>query len=357
MRPAQGGVIYVAAVSGGKTPEERPSEAGPATPPRTAPVATVTTEISGVVTVDAGSQTGSEARTAGSAESPGATKGAVYRIQPDGLWDTIWESADDLPYDLPLETNGSVLVGTGPKGKLFRIEGEPPRATLLGRVGAQQVTHLLPAGQGDTLASTANPGTIVRLGPGRAARGTFESEVRDAQTVSSWGTISWKASVAPGSRLELFTRSGNSQTPDDTWSAWSGPYQNADGDQILSPKARFLQWKAVLSGGEVEPRADVRHRRLSAAQPPARRVVNHRYIRRARCSRNRTRPASSRLPATTTLPATRAPSPSPAAPRRASRHPGPGARPPHVPEGAADVPVEGARTATTTTRVRRSLPP
>jgi hypothetical protein len=59
--------------------------------------------------------------------------------------------------------------------------------------------------------------------------------------------------MQPGSQLELFTRSGNSRTPDDTWSAWSGPYKNADGDQVLSPKARYLQWKAVFGGVQASP--------------------------------------------------------------------------------------------------------
>jgi hypothetical protein len=43
-------------------------------------------------------------------------KGAVYRISPDGPWDVIWESKDDTPYDVALEADGSVLVGTGTFG-------------------------------------------------------------------------------------------------------------------------------------------------------------------------------------------------------------------------------------------------
>jgi len=46
----------------------------------------------------------------------------------------------------------------------------------------------------------------------------------------------------------LFTRSGNTETPDDTWSVWSAAYTNAEGSSITSPKARYLQWRAVLTG-------------------------------------------------------------------------------------------------------------
>ena len=38
------------------------------------------------------------------------------------------------------------------------------------------------------------------------------------------------------------------QTPDETWSAWSAAYTNAEGSPITSPKTRYLQWRAVLTG-------------------------------------------------------------------------------------------------------------
>jgi hypothetical protein len=47
--------------------------------------------------------------------------------------------------------------------------------------------------------------------------------------------------------VQLFTRSGNTATPDDTWSAWSQAYTRAGGESITSPNARYLQWRAVLS--------------------------------------------------------------------------------------------------------------
>ena len=66
--------------------------------------------------------------------------------------------------------------------------------------------------------------------------------------VSTWGAISWRGTTPSGSRVEISTRSGNTETPDDTWSAWSPAYTVADGSPITSPKARYLQWRAVLTG-------------------------------------------------------------------------------------------------------------
>jgi hypothetical protein len=58
--------------------------------------------------------------------------------------------------------------------------------------------------------------------------------------------IRWRASAAPG-EVTVFTRSGNTATPDETWSTWSKAYENPGGEQIVSPNARYLQWRAVLA--------------------------------------------------------------------------------------------------------------
>ena len=177
-------------------------------------------------------------------------KGAIFRIRPDGLWDTLWEAADDWPFDLLIDADGSLLVGTGKEGKIFRLSGDPARATLLARVPARQVTSLIRDSSGRIIAATSNPGKVFSLASTRAAAGTYDSDVRDAGTVATWGVIRWRAAARPG-EVEVFTRSGNTATPDETWSAWSKPYTVAEGERITSPNARYLQWRAGLKGEAV----------------------------------------------------------------------------------------------------------
>jgi hypothetical protein len=151
------------------------------------------------------------------------------------------------------DAQNNLVVGTGRGGKLFSLTGEPMTATLLMQASAQQVTGFARDAKGTIYYATSNPGKIFRLSPQRAAEGTYTSTVRDAQQVSDWGTLSWRATVPAGARVDVFTRSGNTSTPDDTWSAWAGPYQHAEGDEITSPNARYLQWKAVLAGKQASP--------------------------------------------------------------------------------------------------------
>ena len=250
------GNIYLAALTGRTTSTSQPP--APSTPEihrlrrPASPIPTVTTEVTAIAVVDTGGAS------VGSAEAPAREdrrggRGAIYRIRPDGLWDILWESAEDSPYDLTFDSSGALIVGTGRNGKLYSLSGEPTTATLLMQAAAQQVTGFARDAKGNVIYATSNPGKVFRLSPQRAAEGTYTSLVRDAQTVADWGTLSWRASVPAGGRVDVFTRSGNTATPDDTWSAWSGPYAAANGEEIKSPNARYLQWKAVLAGKPNSP--------------------------------------------------------------------------------------------------------
>jgi hypothetical protein len=239
------GVIYAAAQSGRpQSGADSLPETSVTTPTVTPSIPNVSTEITSIVAVDVGS---SQSTTASSSDRRSTMTGAVYRVQPDGLWDELWTAREDAPYDMLIENDGSVLVATGAKGKLFRLSGDPVSAVLVTRVPAQQATMIARAGD-RTLIATANPGLLMSVSATRASRGTYESDVKDARLVSTWGVVAWRAATPAGTRVEIFTRSGNTRTPDEAWSEWSGPYANADGSQITSPKARYLQWRAVLTG-------------------------------------------------------------------------------------------------------------
>jgi sugar lactone lactonase YvrE len=247
------GQLYVAATNGSGS-----TAAGPAPSTETtsapskpgAPVATVTTEVTSMAVGDAGADSSPPSQGGSDNRLP---RGAVYRIAPDGLWDKLWEPRDDVPYDLAFDANGRLIVATGNQGKIFRLDGEPLQPVLVARADAQQVTALHRDGSGRLFYATANPGKLLRLSADRAAQGAYESQVYDAEAVSTWGLITWRASTPAGSRVELFTRSGNTEAQDDTWSPWSSAHVDPNGSAITSPKARYLQWRAVLSAKSESP--------------------------------------------------------------------------------------------------------
>ena len=249
VRVADDGTIYASAIRGtAPSSDEKSVEPGASEPSRP-PVPSVSTEITTIAVMDSSMAGGSSLPPAAAPRRAG--RGAIYRIKPDGLWDLAWETGDDVPYDMLVEPSGSLLVGTGTEGKIFRVAGDPARATLLARASARQVTALLREPSGRIVGATSNPGKLFALSASAARRGTYDSDVRDAGTVANWGVIRWRASARPG-QVELFTRSGNTATPDETWSTWSRAYTNADGEQIASPNARYLQWRAVMTADSTQ---------------------------------------------------------------------------------------------------------
>jgi len=259
------GTIYAVALNGAQGGESRPTTDAPAGPeaPSRAPVPSVSTEITAVAVMDTPVGGGNSPQT--SRQNRHGGRGTIYRIRPDGLWDAMWDSGDDAPYDLAIEPGGSLLVGTGTEGKIFRVSGDPARATLLARATAKQVTALLREPSGRVVGVASNPGKLFALSPAPARRGTYESDVRDAGTVASWGVIRWRATASTG-EVSIYTRSGNTATPDDTWSPWSKAYSNSSGEQIASPNARYLQWRVVLE--------------MNGAQPPVLTSVTTAYLPR-----------------------------------------------------------------------------
>ena len=125
------GMLFATAMNGragGGSGPIVPPVIEPATTSGRAPVPTVTVsaEITSIAIVDSPEP----ATTSASRAASGQTKGAVYRISPDGVWDAVWESREDVPYDVIFDDSGAPIVATGNKGKLYRLDGDPLRPTL-----------------------------------------------------------------------------------------------------------------------------------------------------------------------------------------------------------------------------------
>src|SRR5215831_11337171 len=175
------------------------------------------------------------------------SQSTVLEILPDGVVNTIWRSRDEMVFSV-LPRDGKLLFSTGTKGRIYSLEG-PKSTTLLLESTEEETTRLLDVGN-RIYAASSNVGKLFRIGDALATSGTYESNVKDTDSVSSWGKVSWKSGA--GDSIVVSTRTGNTGTPDKTWSDW----QVADASgTISSPKARFIQWKAVLnSNGTRSPR-------------------------------------------------------------------------------------------------------
>lgn len=168
-------------------------------------------------------------------------KSAVYRILPDGGHDIIWSSAGVTGFSIYAhQTGNGVLLGTSDKGRVYNITNDG-RETLVLQSGEGQISTIKTDGT-RLFATSSNQGRLYSFGGETLTEGTYESSVRDARAVALWGRIWWRGS----GNVQLQTRTGNTEKPDETWSDWSAAVTDAKGSAIASPRARFLQWRAVL---------------------------------------------------------------------------------------------------------------
>ncbi len=213
---------------------------------------TVTTiDESGAQVAQFGGQQAAQTRSRNELQN---ARSAVFRIMPDGGTDVLWSSTVVTAFSVAAAPQGgSVLVGTSDKGRIYSVTDDG-RDTLLVQSSEDQISSLLVRG-GDVFAASSNQGKLFRFAAEPVSEGTYESAVRDARFVASWGRIWWRGR----GQVELQTRTGNTERPDVTWSDWSAPYRDPAGASIASPRARFIQWRAVLrsgAGGGAESRVE-----------------------------------------------------------------------------------------------------
>ncbi|HEY8715490.1 MAG TPA: hypothetical protein VIM00_08910, partial [Candidatus Acidoferrum sp.] len=254
---ASDGTIYAAAIG------ERPHNLAP-------PPTTVITNPQGTTTI-----TPAQTPANGQATTqqpifvafPPLLTSSIYRIRPNGAPDELWSSREEVAYAIGLADDGRLLVGTGNNGALLAIDAKGVFAQLA-KAGSAQITGVSRGQNGKIFVSTANPGKVFSVGPEFEAEGTYESRSFDAQIFSQWGRLEWwsprdgaeasaharaiKGKTAKRdseARVEFFARSGNTEDPGKEWSKWYGPYTHS-GAAVEAPASRFVQWRAVIHGGQ-----------------------------------------------------------------------------------------------------------
>lgn len=211
--------------------------------------------------------------------------GVVYRISNTGAATPIFDASESAITAVTSDSHGNIYAGTSPKGVVYKISPDgrsksiytaPAKVLAMavdvsGNIFAVSDTTLVKITPDETVtqldtskesaqylamayngatgalyAGTGNIGAIYVSKQGENT-GTFESVVHDTKVGSMWGKIKWIADVPEGTSVILQTRSGNVDTPDASWSAWSRPYTSPAGEQISDNEARYIQYRVTLN--------------------------------------------------------------------------------------------------------------
>ena len=176
---------------------------------------------------------------------------SLFKINQDGYARDIWTQDDDHIQTLIMNGENSLFVGTGERGRLYKVNARDEIALVL-TTEESQVSKIHFMNDESILLSTANPGRCYKLAKNSPQDAFFESETIDTGGQSRWGVITYQGTVDKNS-IDFYTRSGNTEVPENTWSSWQAVEFTEDNIyKIKSPVSRFIQWKCSFREA-VEP--------------------------------------------------------------------------------------------------------
>jgi hypothetical protein len=162
----------------------------------------------------------------------------VYRIDADGFVETARKFEREIVYAVSGSESGGILLATGPNGRIYDLhDGE---LALVGAVPEKQIVSV----SGNTI-TTTNTGAVYRMESRSSANPEFRSAAKDVERFSRFGNYRVEGRNLEAGTVAISFRSGNTRTPDSTWSAWTPPQTALEGN-IPAPAAQYVQWKLTM---------------------------------------------------------------------------------------------------------------
>jgi len=167
---------------------------------------------------------------------PKPGKGSVWRVGANGTAERLLANDEGHFLAMALDAQGVAYAASATKGRIFTVDDDRVVRVLID-VEERQVMALAILGDRKIFA-TGDAGAFYSVGGTAPRTATYLSKVYDAQFVSTWGRLAWRGEGT----LVFQTRTGNTETPDSTWSDWSGAIDRTG--RVTSPPARYIQFRA-----------------------------------------------------------------------------------------------------------------
>ncbi len=174
-------------------------------------------------------------------------KGAVYRVDDDGRIEQLHALADGYFTALARDASGALWEASGSNGRVYQVRDDSAGRTIATALDLPERQVLfIELGSGTPTVGTGDAGALYRLGAAQKDA-VYVSKALDAAWNARWGKLHYG-----GGGVELSTRTGNTQKPDGTWSAWQAlgateSRGNGGEGRVQSPSGRFIQLRARLT--------------------------------------------------------------------------------------------------------------
>lgn len=176
----------------------------------------------------------------GNSSNPQGLPSGIFEVNEDGFVDTLLIGADEKIFSAALVA-GELLIGTDTDGRLYRFADRFDWSLLGESKQGGEVSSIEPIHDQSAWVATSNPAAIYQLSYEPDAKGTFVSEVFDAEQKVRWGALISAGIGLDG--VEWETRTGNRSDPDSSWGDW----QPLKGEKIASAPGRFFQFRGKFN--------------------------------------------------------------------------------------------------------------
>ena len=132
------------------------------------------------------------------------------------------------------------MLGTSDRGRIYDISNEG-RETLVLQSDTGQISGIFSSG--NKLFAASEITDIISIGPETLVK-AYAFRL-DAKSIANWEDL-----VAGERELVIETRSGNTDSPSESWSAWRPVEPSEKRGRVASPSTRFFQWRALLKSGQ-----------------------------------------------------------------------------------------------------------
>jgi hypothetical protein len=171
--------------------------------------------------------------------NPKPGKGKLMRFDKTGVAELMLDDSDTHFVTLALDEKGTPYVGSGHEGKVYTVDANHV-VQLVADTEERQIGAMSMVA-GKRFVATTDPVVYHEITGRGGSDAVWTSKVLDSGLRAHFGLLEWRGSGT----VELQTRSGNTEKPDDSWSAWSTAIVRPG--KIQSPPARFLQIRSRWS--------------------------------------------------------------------------------------------------------------
>ena len=165
-------------------------------------------------------------------------KGSLWRFDAQGRPERMMHHDDFHYMSLALDDQGVPYVGTGAEGRVYSVD-DAHTVSLVADTDERQIGALAVAGRTRFLLGS-DPAVVHPLLSVGGPDAIWTSKPLDTGLRARFGHMTWRSTGA----TEVSTRSGDTHTPDGTWSAWSAAIP--EGGATSSPPGRYVQIRARL---------------------------------------------------------------------------------------------------------------